>query len=134
MNRSIATLAGLFLAIVLVGCGLGGPSQTDVREILQTELDPAGEVVVVESIDNMNAAQQHDIWLVDVEATLRFPQSLTEVAEDMQKNGGAMESLSRLGLMLRFGQFEAGETRPYRTRLRLIDGKNGWMLAEPTTD
>ncbi|MCL7745132.1 hypothetical protein LV476_09315 [Guyparkeria hydrothermalis] len=134
MNRSIATLSGLLLAILLAGCGLGGPNQADVREILQAELDPSREVVVVESIDNMNAAQQRDMWLVDVEATLRFPQSLTEVAEDMQENGGAMESLTRLGLMLRFGQFEAGETRPYRTRLRLIDGKNGWMQAEPASE
>ena len=132
MMRSIASVAGLFLAaLLLAGCSPSGPSKTDVQDILQSELDPSGEVVRVETIDQLNAAEQGDVWLADVKATLRFPQSLTEVAQGMQENGGAAESLSRLGLMLRFGKFEAGETRPYRTRLTLIEGKNGWMRAEP---
>ena len=134
MNRAVAACLGACLAVLLAGCGPNAPKQPDVHEILQSELDPSGEVVVVESIDELNAAEQGDIWLVDVEATLRFPQSLTEVARGMQENGGAAESLSRLGLMLRFGQFEAGETRPYRSRLRLIDGDNGWMRADPTPE
>lgn len=135
MMRSIASVAGLFLAATLLaGCSPSGPSKADVQEILQSELDPSGEVVQVETIDQLNAAEQGDVWLADVKATLRFPQSLTEVAQGMQENGGAAESLSRLGLMLRFGQFEAGETRPYRSRLTLIEGKNGWMRAEPTSE
>ena len=135
MMRSIAAVAGLFLAAsLLAGCGPGGPSEADVRAILQSELDPSSEVVQVETIDQLNAAEQGDVWLTDVKATLRFPQSLTEVAQGMQESGGAAESLGRLGLMLRFGKFEAGETRPYRTRLKLIEGKNGWMRAEPTSE
>ena len=134
MNRAVTAFATLFLAALLAGCGPSAPKQADVREILQAELDPSSEVVLVESIDDLNAAEQGDVWLVDVKATLRFPQSLTEVARGMQENGGAAESLSRLGLMLRFGQFEAGETRPYRTRLTLIDGRNGWMRADSTPE
>lgn len=132
MSRPITQLAGLLLAaLLLTGCGLSGPDRTDVQSILQEELDPSGEVVIVAAIDQLNAAQQDDVWVVDVKATLRFPQSLADVAKGMQEDGGAAESLSRLGLMLRFGQFEAGETRPYRARLKLIEGKNGWMRAEP---
>jgi len=134
MTRPLVGIAGLLLALLLAGCGAAGPSEAEVREILQSELDPSGEVVQVASIDNLNVAEQGDVWLADVEATIRFPQSLTGVARGMQEDGGAAESLSRLGLMLRFGQFEAGETRPYRARLQLIDGQNGWMRAEPTTE
>jgi len=132
MSRAVARLGGLlFAALLLAACGLSGPDRGDVRSILQEGLDHTGEVVVVDSIDEMNAARQDDVWVVDVKATLRFPQSLADVAKGMQEDGGAAESLGRLGLMLRFGQFEAGETRPYRTRLKLIEGKNGWMRAEP---
>ena len=135
MTRPLTQLAAfLMMAMLLAGCGPNAPSQNAVQEILQAELDPSGEVVRVASIDRMNAAEQGDVWLVDVEATLLFPRSLGDVARGMQEQGGAAENLSRLGLMLRFGKFEAGETRPFRTRLKLIDGKNGWMRAEPTSE
>ncbi|KTG16856.1 MULTISPECIES: hypothetical protein [unclassified Guyparkeria] len=135
MMRPTTSFAGLLLAaLLLAGCAPSGPSKADVQEILQSQLDPSTEVVRVETVDQLNAAEQGDVWLTDVKATLRFPQSLTDVAQGMQENGGAAESLSRLGLMLRFGKFEAGETRPYRTRLKLIEGKNGWMRAEPTSE
>ncbi|MFA7522172.1 MAG: hypothetical protein WCY71_04545 [Halothiobacillaceae bacterium] len=132
MIHPVSRLVGLlFTALLLAGCGLSGPDRADLQSILQQELDPSGEVVVVDSIEQMNIAEQGDIWLVDVKATLRFPQSLAEVVRDMQEDGDLAQNLGRLGLMLRFGQFEAGETQPYQTRLKLIKGRSGWMRAEP---
>lgn len=101
------------------------------REILQSELDPSGEVVVVESIDRLNVARQGDVWLAEVTASLRFTQDLSEVVAGLQEPGGAARSLTRLGLVMRFGSFEAGETRQYQQRLELIEGRNGWMRTEP---
>ena len=132
-RRGPLTLAlTLLTAMLLAGCSRG-PAETDVQRILQDRLDPGAEVVIVERIDSMNAAEQGETWLVDVEATLRFPRDLADVAGDLgsgKSAEGPLDSLGRLGLMLRFGEFEAGETRPYRARLELIKGQNGWMPAE----
>ncbi|MFP4639344.1 MAG: hypothetical protein ACLFMY_02755 [Guyparkeria sp.] len=84
--------------------------------------------MIVERIDSMNAAARGDVWVVDVEATLLFPRDLADVARELGSSGeGALDHLGRLELMLRFGEFEAGDTRPYRTRLELIEGRDGWM-------
>ncbi|HSH84748.1 MAG TPA: hypothetical protein VK979_06280 [Guyparkeria sp.] len=132
MTHPVSRLAGLlFATLLLAGCGLSGPDRADLQSVLQQELDPSGEVVVVDSIEQMNAAEQDGIWLVDVEASLRFPQSLAAVVRDMQEDGDLAQNLGRLGLVLRFGQFEAGETQPYQTRLELIKGRSGWMRAAP---
>ena len=139
MNRLAARPFPLVLALVLLtgmmalaGCSRG-PAETDVQRILQDRIDPGAEIVIVERIDSMNAAERGDRWLVDVEATLKFPRDLAEVAGDLgggESAQGPMGSLGRLGLMLRFGEFEAGETRPHRARLELIKGRNGWMPAD----
>ncbi len=121
----LALLAGMALS----GCSQG-PDRAEVQALLQQQVDPRAEVVVVERIDSMNAAERGEVWLVDVEATLLFPRDLADVARDMgdsESGETALDHLGRLGLVLRFGEFEAGETRPYRTRLELIEGRDGWM-------
>lgn len=121
----------LLAAAMLTGCSRG-PTESEVQHLLQEHVDPKAEVVVVERIDSMNAAERGETWVVDTEATLRFPKALGDVARELGESGsaeGPLDSLGRLGLMLRFGEFEAGETRPYRARLELIEGQNGWMLA-----
>ncbi|MFO7582435.1 hypothetical protein [Guyparkeria sp.] len=119
----------LLAALALAGCSQG-PDRAEVQAALQQQIDPRAEVVIVERIDSMNAAERGEVWLVDVEATLRFPRDLADVARDMggaDAGESALDHLGRVGLMLRFGEFEAGETRPYRTRLELIEGRDGWM-------
>ncbi len=124
-------LPGLLLLVawVLSACSQG-PGKADVQAILQEQVDPGVQVVIVERIDRLNAAERGDVWLVDVEATLRFPRGLADVARDMRQAGSGHEALGRLGLVLRFGEFEAGETRPFQTRLKLIEGRDGWMRAQ----
>ncbi|MGM0516997.1 MAG: hypothetical protein ACQER6_05295 [Pseudomonadota bacterium] len=121
----------LLAAAMLTGCSRG-PTESEVQHLLQEHVDPKAEVVVVERIDSMNAAERGETWVVDTEATLRFPKALGDVARELGESGsaeGPLDSLGRLGLMLRFGEFEAGETRPYRARLELIEDQNSWMLA-----
>ncbi|HER35484.1 MAG: hypothetical protein JXJ30_04835 [Halothiobacillaceae bacterium] len=134
MTRPLVSLAALLTYLFLTGCGAAGPNETEVRDILQSALDPTGEVVMVETIDRLNVAQQGALWVADVTATLRFPRSLTAVVGEMGEDGSATQTLTRLGLMMRFGPFKAGETRVYDRRLRLIEGRNGWMQAEPPAD
>lgn len=118
----------VLMAWVLSACSQG-PGNADVQAILQEQVDPGAQVVIVDRIDQLNVAEREDVWLVDVEATLRFPRGLADVARDMRQAGSGREALGRLGLVLRFGEFEAGETRPFQTRLKLIEGRDGWMRA-----
>jgi hypothetical protein len=130
-GRGIVGLILLLATAILAGCSRG-PTEAEVQRLLQERIDPTAEVVVVERIDSMNAAERGETWVVDTEATLRFPKALGDVARELGESrsaDGPLDSLGRLGLMLRFGEFEAGETRPYRARLELIEGQNGWMLA-----
>ena len=128
LSRASTLLAlALLAALALTGCSQG-PDRAEVQAVLQEQIDPRAEVVIVERIDSMNAAERGDVWVVDVEATLLFPRDLADVARELGSSGeGALDHLGRLGLMLRFGEFEAGDTRPYRTRLELIEGRDGWM-------
>ncbi len=129
---------GLCLIVLLAGCGLNsGPDTSSVRQILQDQLDPSGKVIVVQSIDHLNAVKpenpQNPRWTVDVTATLRFQQSAAGVAATLQNADSVPNFLStagQIGLMLQFGNFKAGETQTYRTRLELLKGSSGWMPAK----
>mgnify|MGYP001626176836 CR=1 FL=1 len=128
---------GLILIMLLVGCGVNqAPDKNAVRQILQDKLDPSAKVIVVQAIDTLNAVQpakgQNPRWLVDVTATLLFKQGATEVAGALQHTDSVPNFLSTAGqisLMLQFGNFKAGETQVYRTRLELLKGSLGWMPA-----
>jgi hypothetical protein len=128
---------GVFLVLLLAGCGFNqGPDKNAVRQILQDKLDPSAKVIVVQTIDQLNAAQptdgQNPRWMVDVTVTLLFKQSAAEVAGALQNADSVPNFLSTAGqisLMLQFGNFKAGETQAYRTRLVLLKGSSGWMPA-----
>lgn len=124
-----------FLVILSLGGCLfnNGPDKDSVRQILQDQIDPSGKVIVVEHIDSLNAAEQNQQWTVDVTATLAFKQSAEQVAASMQNADSAdslLGTVGQLGLMLRFGNFKAGQTQTYRARLQLLKGSNGWMPVE----
>lgn len=122
------------LLLSLAGCLFNnGPDKDSVRQILQDQLDPSGKVIVVERIDSLNAAEQNKQWTVDVAATLAFKQSAEQVAKSLQSADSAsslLGAVGQLGLMLQFGDFKAGQTQTYRTRLHLLKGSSGWMPVE----
>jgi len=126
----------LFLLVLLSlgGCLFNnGPDKDSVRQILQDQLDPSGKVIVVERIDSLNAAEQDQKWTVDVAATLAFKQSAEQVAKSLQSADSAsslLGTVGQIGLMLQFGNFKAGQTQTYRTRLQLLKGSSGWMPVE----
>ncbi|OYY56402.1 MAG: hypothetical protein B7Y53_01890 [Halothiobacillus sp. 28-55-5] len=128
---------GLVFILFLTGCGFNqGPDKNAVRQILQDKLDPSGQVIVVQTINTLNAAAPADAqnprWMVDVTATLLFKQSAAEVAGALQNANSVPNFLSTAGqisLMLQFGNFKAGETQAYHTRLVLLKGSSGWMPA-----
>ncbi len=128
---------GVVLVLFLTSCGFNqGPDKNTVRQILQDKLDPSSQVIVVQTINTLNAAkpaaEQNPRWMVDVDATLLFKQSAAEVASALQNTRSVPNFLSTAGqisLMLQFGNFKAGETQAYHTRLVLLKGSSGWMLA-----
>lgn len=124
----------LALAIMtLAACGFhNGPDKDAVRQILQDQIDPSGQVVVVQSIDALNAAEQAPNWIVDVKATLLFKKNVQQLAQSLEHAASGSDMLGtvgQIGLALRFGNFKAGETQPYQTRLVLLHGSAGWMPA-----
>lgn len=122
-------LSAVFMS--LGGCLFNhGPDKDSVRQILQDQLDPSGKVIVVERIDSLNSAEQNHQWTVDVAATLVFKQSAEQVAKSLQNADSAsslLGTVGQIGLMLQFGNFKAGQTQTYRTRLQLLKGSSGWM-------
>ena len=118
----------------LSGCFNAGPDDSAVRQILQDQLDPGATVLVVRQIDSLNAAEQATgRWLVDVTATVVFKQSAEKVATTLDGERpvqGFLGKIGQIGLMLQFGNFKAGQTAPYQTRLMLLKGSEGWMPAE----
>ena len=76
----------LVLALLPLGGCLfnNGPDKDSVRQILQDQIDPSGRVIVVERIDSVNSAEQHQQWTVDVVATLMFRQSAEQLAKSLQ--------------------------------------------------
>lgn len=131
-TRSLFPL--VFLSAVFMslgGCLFNhGPDTDSVRQILQDQLDPSGKVIVVERIDSLNSAEQNHQWTVDVAATLVFKQSAEQVAKSLQNADSAsslLGAVGQIGLMLQFGNFKAGQTQTYRTRLQLLKGSSGWM-------
>jgi len=134
--RWLAAFPLLLGTLLLTGCFNQGPDKDSVRQILQSQIDPKGEVVVVSKIDKLNAAKKGDHWLADVDATLTFQRSaddLTRGVQDAPSGNGVhnlVQSLSQVGLVLKFGAFKKGETQPYHTRMTLIRGDQGWMLLQ----
>ncbi|ACX97092.1 hypothetical protein [Halothiobacillus neapolitanus] len=130
LTRSLFLLALLSLA----GCLFNnGPDKDSVRQILQDQLDPSGKVIVVERIDSLNSAEQDQKWAVDVAATLVFKQSAEQVAKSLQSADSAnslLGTVGQIGLMLQFGNFKAGQTQTYHSRLQLLKGSSGWMPVE----
>ncbi|MBD3816764.1 MAG: hypothetical protein IE913_10020 [Halothiobacillus sp.] len=126
----------LFLLVLLslAGCLFNnGPDKDSVRQILQDQLDPSGKVIVVERIDSLNSAEQDQKWTVDVAATLLFKQSAEQVAKSLQSADSAsslLGTVGQIGLMLQFGNFKAGQTQTYHSRLQLLKGSSGWMPVE----
>lgn len=131
LTRSLFPLVFLFVVLSLGGCLFNnGPDKDSVRQILQDQLDPSGKVIVVERIDSLNSAEQNKQWTVDAAATLMFKQSAEQVAKSMQNADSAsslLGTVGQIGLMLQFGNFKAGQTKTYRTRLHLLKGSGGWM-------
>lgn len=130
LSRTFIVLA-LF---ALTGCGFfsHGPDKDTVRQILQDQIDPSGKVVIVQSIDSLNAAEQGQQWLVDVNATLLFKKSAEQLAQSLQapsSGAGMLGTMGQIGLVLQFGNFKAGQTQAYQTRLVLLHGSGGWMPA-----
>lgn len=121
----------LLMALTLTGCLFNhGPDQDSVRQILQDQIDPTGKIIVVQSIDHMNAAEHDKQWAVDVSATLVFKKSAEQLAQSLQAPGsgaGLLGTMGQIGLVLQFGNFKAGQTQAYQTRLALWRGANGWM-------
>lgn len=119
----------------LAGCGFfsHGPDKDAIRQILQNQIDPSGKTVVVERIDALNAAEQGKQWVVDVKATLLFKKDVAQIAQSLEQAGSGSDVLGtvgKIGLALRFGNFKAGQTQPYQTRLTLLHGSSGWMPAD----
>lgn len=130
LSRTFIVLA-LF---ALTGCGFfsHGPDKDTVRQILQDQIDPSGKVVIVQSIDSLNAAEQGQQWLVDVNATLLFKKSAEQLAQSLQapsSGAGMLGTMGQIGLVLQFGNFKAGQTQAYQARLVLLHGSGGWMPA-----
>lgn len=132
-QRWTAALILLLSTLMLTGCFNSGPDKDSVQRILQDRIDHTGSVVVVSKIDKLNAGKHGGHWLVDVKATLTFKKGADDLAKAVQDAPttkgveGLMGSLSQMGFLLKFGNFKAGETMPYQTRLTLIHGDNGWM-------
>ncbi|MHB1230368.1 MAG: hypothetical protein ACYCY3_08705 [Halothiobacillus sp.] len=122
---------GVVLLLSLAGCLFNqGPDKEAIRQILQDKLDPSGKVIVVQAINTLNAAEQNQRWTVDVTATLLFKQGADEVANTLQNANSVANFLGtagQIGLMLQFGNFKAGQTQAYSTRLTLLKGSSGWM-------
>jgi len=131
--RGIGALFLLLSSLTLTGCFNNGPDADSVQQILQDQIDHTASVVEVSKIDKLNSAKQGDHWLVDVKATLTFQKNAADLAKGVQDAPGSkgvhglIGSLSQMGYVLKFGDFKAGETMPYQTRLKLIHGENGWM-------
>ncbi|WP_407275958.1 hypothetical protein [Halothiobacillus sp. DCM-1] len=134
MRRPVLWMVLLALVAGLGGCLFNhGPDDSSVRQILQDQLDPSATVLVVQKIDALNAAKQPSgQWQVDVTATLLFKQSAETMATTLDRSqpaAGFLGKIGQLGLILQFGNFKAGQTLPYQTRLTLLQGSAGWMPA-----
>lgn len=126
---------GLILAVGVTGCVFhSGPDDSSVRQILQDQLDPGATVLVVSRIDSLNAVSEASgRWLVDVTATVSFKQDAETMAATLDSERplhGFLGKIGQIGLMLQFGNFKAGQTAPYQTRLILRQGSTGWMPVE----
>lgn len=135
MARVMALILLGVLSVGLSGCWFNqGPDDSAVRQIVQDQLDPSATVLVVSRIASLNAVEQaQGRWLVDVSAVVSFKQSAQAMATTLEGGNpvaGFMGTLGQIGLMLQFGNFKAGETAPYQTRLVLLRGSAGWMLAD----
>lgn len=135
MVRVMALILLGVLSAGLSGCWFNqGPDDSAVRQIVQDQLDPSATVLMVSRIASLNAVEQaQGRWLVDVSAVVSFKQSAQAMAKTLEGGNpvaGFMGKLGQIGLMLQFGNFKAGETAPYQTRLVLLNGSAGWMLAD----
>ena len=137
-HRAVMLWIALLASTALLGgCFGGGPDKDEVRQILQQQIDDTGKVVVVSKIDHLNSAKQAHDWLVDVKATLTFKMSAEDMAKSLQNApseqglSGMAGSLSQMGMVLKYGNFKAGDTRKISTRLKLIHGDQGWMPKDP---
>lgn len=131
--RHFPRLLVILSVLTLTACGFNnGPDKDAVRQILQDQIDPSGKIVIVQRIDTLNAAEQSKRWIVDVKATLLFKKNVEQVAQSLEHAASASDMLGtvgQIGLALRFGNFKAGQTQPYQTRLTLLHGSAGWMPA-----